>query len=444
MDVETIVNSLLTAAELMAGVLLFSSGLPRREQYALRVSAATVLLAAIIGSFMGSASFASAFPLFGIIELYAVALVYCAVVVLLCHEATTWSALFCATAGYAVQNLTSGIMGFFNQGMLIFKFGMGAYMLVNLAEYALVYAVVWFVMARKIDSEGLVVEEDHGMVFMVLVVIFAVIGLDVCIKSAEASGIDVATFMTLRVVHALVCCFVLFAEYQMLYKTRFKTETAEATQLLHDERRQYQLSKETIESINVKCHDIRHQIRHMADGLGTVVVDPLIFNDIAQEVRVYDSTVSTGNDALDVILSEKSLLCERYGIALSCMADGEAIQFMQPTDIYSLFGNALENAIEAVEKVPNPEKRRIALVLRSEMGMASLHVENYFEGTVEFEDGLPKSTKGDDMNHGFGVRSMERTAERYGGTMVASVRDDLFLLDVAIPQQADAEAVLAE
>jgi hypothetical protein len=70
----------------------------------------------------------------------------------------------------------------------------------------------------------------------------------------------------------------------------------------------------------------------MADGLGTVVVDPLIFDDIAKEVRVYDSTVSTGNDALDVILSEKSLVCERRGITLSCMADGSAISFMQPTE----------------------------------------------------------------------------------------------------------------
>ena len=66
--------------------------------------------------------------------------------------------------------------------------------------------------------------------------------------------------------------------------------------------------------------------------------------------------------------------------------------------------------------------------------MASLHVENYFVGPLEFSDGLPKSTKGDDPNHGFGMRSMERTAQRYGGTLVASTQDDLFLLDVAVPQ----------
>lgn len=296
---------------------------------------------------------------------------------------------------------------------------------------------VYFAMVRRMNRDGLAVEEDHGMLLMVLVVIFAVIGLDVCIKACGAAGVDFTVFATLRIVHALVCSFVLFAEYQLLYKTRLKTEMAESQQLLHDERRQYRLSKETVDSINVKCHDIRHQIRHMADGLGTAAVDPLIFDDIAREVRVYDSTVRTGNDALDVILSEKSLVCERRGIALSCMADGSVIEFMQPTEIYSLFGNALENAIEAASKVPNPEKRRIALVLRADMGMVSLHLENYFVGSLEFVGGLPKTTKGDSANHGFGMRSMERTAKRYGGTLISSTRNDLFLLDVAIPQQVE-------
>lgn len=57
--------------------------------------------------------------------------------------------------------------------------------------------------------------------------------------------------------------------------------------------------------------------------------------------------VHTGNDALDAILSEKGLACEQGGIAFRCMADGAAVGFMAPTDIYSLFGNALDNAIEA-------------------------------------------------------------------------------------------------
>lgn len=440
MDAETIVNSLLTAIELVAASLLFASGLPRRGGYLFRGLVAVAALATLVATFMHEFVVSSGVMLFPLILLYALVLALCCLVVASCHETTTWTSLFCATAGYATQNLASGVMGFINQVCSAATPDSAVFILANLLEYAFVYVVVYLVMVRRMNRDGLVVEEDHGMLFMVLVVIFAVIGLDVCIKSSYAYGIDFATFVTLRVVHALVCAFVLFAEYQMLYKTRLKTEMAESEQLLHDERRQYHLSKETIESINVKCHDIRHQIRHMADGLGTVVVDPLIFDDIAREVRVYDSTVSTGNDALDVILSEKSLVCERRGISLSCMADGSSVAFMQPTDIYSLFGNALENAIEAVSAVPNSEKRRISLVLRADMGMVSLHVENYFVGKLEFVDGLPKSSKGDDFNHGFGVRSMERTAQRYGGTLVASTRDNLFLLDVVMPLPESAGA----
>ena len=56
---------------------------------------------------------------------------------------------------------------------------------------------------------------------------------------------------------------------------------------------------------------------------------------------------ATGNHALDVILTEKSLICKQKEIKLTCMADGKQLAFMQTTDLYSIFGNLLNNSIEA-------------------------------------------------------------------------------------------------
>ena len=64
------------------------------------------------------------------------------------------------------------------------------------------------------------------------------------------------------------------------------------------------------------------------------MVDREALNDIAREVNVSDSVVETGNEALDTILTEKSLACSQEGITLSCIADGAALGARLPSDIY--------------------------------------------------------------------------------------------------------------
>jgi sensor histidine kinase regulating citrate/malate metabolism len=149
-------------------------------------------------------------------------------------------------------------------------------------------------------------------------------------------------------------------------------------------------------------------------------------------IGIYDSRIKTGNDTLDIILTERSLYCEKEGIRLSCIADGEKLGFMTTGDICSLFGNAVENAIEAVSKLDNPEDRIISFQVREKSGMLVITVDNYYSGTLRVENGLPKSTKGDDDNHGFGMKSIRLVAEKYGGEVSVTV-DDMFHLSVIIP-----------
>ena len=196
------------------------------------------------------------------------------------------------------------------------------------------------------------------------------------------------------------------------------------------------LSRGNIEAINIKCHDIRHQIRRLANE--GAVVDGSVLADIEREVNVYDSVVETGNEALDTILTEKSLMCSGEEIVLTVMADGAALGFMAPADIYALFGNALDNAIEAVRQVEDPERRTITLSVRQAGKMVAVNVENYFAAAPRFSaDGLPQTSKTDEDNHGFGTRSMRAIAQRYGGSMHAGTQDGVFYLNVllAMPEE---------
>ena len=130
------------------------------------------------------------------------------------------------------------------------------------------------------------------------------------------------------------------------------------------------------------------------------------------------------------------IYCERNGIVLTVIADGSKLQFMGQFDVYSLFENAISNAIEAVNKEEDREKRFIRLRVDAPAGMVCIHAENYCPVPPVFVNGLPKTTKKDINYHGFGVRSMQMIVEKYGGGLSAHVERDIFNLDIAIPLPA--------
>ena len=138
--------------------------------------------------------------------------------------------------------------------------------------------------------------------------------------------------------------------------------------------KQYQTARENMEQVNIKCHDLRHQIRHFRqEGR----IDEHALNDMEQVIEAYDTTVHTGNPALDVILTEKSLSCRSKGIGFTCMAEGSGLAYMEPADLYALFGNALENAIEATEQLEDPAQKQIAITVRPVNGFYSILIQNY-------------------------------------------------------------------
>lgn len=244
----------------------------------------------------------------------------------------------------------------------------------------------------------------------------------------------------MNLTHLATCLLVLFMQYEMLFNKRLQLDQMAIQRMAQDQMRHYRMSRDSIEAINMRCHDIRHQIQ----SIGTSQrIDHEALERLSREVDVYDSAVRTGNDALDVILTEKSLICAHNGVTLSCIADGACIAFISSQDLYSLFGNALDNAIEAVREIPDHDRRDIGLVVKRSGDMASIHVENYYSGALDFCDGLPRTTKRDTAMHGYGMKSMRSIVSRYGGTLTCRAERAVFHLNALIPIPAEATASAA-
>lgn len=199
--------------------------------------------------------------------------------------------------------------------------------------------------------------------------------------------------------------------------------------MMEQGRRQYEISRENIEQINIKSHDLRHQIRafHQQGQINEKVL-----TDIENTINRYDSTVRTGNKALDILLTEKSLVCQSKGIGFTCMAEARGIGYMEEADLYAMFGNALENAIEAAEKLHDPQKKQISFTMRRVGGFYIVQLQNYTADPLELHDGLPQTTKEDKRSHGIGVRSMKLLVEKYGGQMSFHQEEDMVELSLML------------
>ena len=118
----------------------------------------------------------------------------------------------------------------------------------------------------------------------------------------------------------------------------------------------------------------------------------------------------------------------------SYIIDGTLFDFMSDMEIYSLFGNVLDNALESCGKVSNPERRVISLKAVSQGEMVVLHVENFFEEELVMVDGMPVTTKSG-AGHGFGLRSIREIAEKYGGVVTLNTEGNIFKLTVLMKRQ---------
>ena len=196
---------------------------------------------------------------------------------------------------------------------------------------------------------------------------------------------------------------------------------------------QFRISQENIDLINRKCHDLKYQIKALR-GITDNEQAQRQIREMEHSVMIYDSVARTGNAVLDTVLMEKSLYCEEHGINMTCMADGGMLSHMDGVDLYTLFGNALDNAIENVMKQKDRSKRVIQISALEEQGTALIRVRNYCDEPVRFEDGLPVTTKTEQQGyHGFGTKSIRHIAEKYGGTMTCEANGLSFTLQVILP-----------
>lgn len=227
---------------------------------------------------------------------------------------------------------------------------------------------------------------------------------------------------------------ILFICTEIYARNQSRQEMSVIKQLWRQEQSQFASVKANIDYINSKCHDLKHLFAKLEGKL-----DGTELEQLKEAVQFYDNSIRTGNEILDVVLCEKLTLCASKNIRLTCMADGSKIGLLSAAQIYSLFGNIIDNAIEAVSELEDKEMRVISLTVKNRSNSIETDISNYYKGELEMSDGLPITVKDDAARHGYGLKSIRYIVQRHGGEMNITAKDHRFELKITFPLPKNSE-----
>lgn len=195
---------------------------------------------------------------------------------------------------------------------------------------------------------------------------------------------------------------------------------------------QYRNFQSGIDLINIKYHDLKHQMAGLRGETDPDRREKWI-SRMEEELREFRPEQQTGSPVLDTLLMGKYMDFRNNRIKFTCVADGGLLRQLFVTDICSIFGNALDNAVEAVSLIEEPDRRMIHLTVTEKSGFLLIMIVNTCGEKLQVERGLPVTTKRDSSQHGYGMRSIRLAAEKYGGTVTWVVKNEMFELKVLIP-----------
>lgn len=351
-----------------------------------------------------------------------------AVPILCCIEIRRLELLFVIVGGYATQHMCFALLRIVLymanhslevQGVL--------HVITQYLAYILWSAAVYILFIRKNQDKEDFRTEDVRIAVFALILALAAIVFSVFYSYWEETP-NIYNCVLCPAYGILCCAMVLMMEYYVLRENMMKRERGMMEEMLQMAGGQQQSTKSAIDIINIKCHDLKHQIKALAN-MEDADARSEYLQEVQRAVSIYDATYHTGCKALDYILREKSLMFDEHHVEFTCMVEGETMEFMSVPDIYALMGNALDNALQCVLREAE-EERVISLQIKRNDRMLLLHLENRCSRKPEFRDGLPVTDKKDKDQHGFGVKSIRYIAEKYNGELFMDAKNGKFCLDI--------------
>ena len=301
---------------------------------------------------------------------------------------------------------------------------------IELTIHLITCLLTWLTLGRELTKKDRFRDSDSKMVALAIAIVLICTGITRLMRLGGSSN----AYMTICTsLYAITCCVLtLVIQFSLQRESKLRNENRILTQLNEEARKRYETSRANAESMNIKYHDLKHKLVSLKGRLPEREL-----SSMRELIDRYDNFYYTGLEVLDIVLNEKNLQCQSKGIRLTAMGDGKELAFMDTMDVYSLFGNLLDNAVEAVIHLEPPERRSISLVIERKGISVNISCVNFTDNTLTLrEDGLPETTKTTEEGfHGYGMLSILRIAQKYHGGVQIEQEDGIFTLNIYMSEE---------
>ena len=356
----------------------------------------------------------------------------------LAYKGNFWSSFFGTTVSYSLQHFANRLYLAICAFIVIYLYPSESFgnfwsqwpgILICFAVNGLSYFLWWYLVLRKFafTDEKDFIDKKVQITSSAAVIVFSIFLNSVIAYRATDAVIVMVDFLISSCISMLVVNLL----YSSAVEKRTGAENERLRKMLLDKKADYQASKDANDVLNIKLHDIKHLLQTLNDS-----ASPTVIQNIKDNLSAFDPVLKTGNEAIDLIVNKKEKECHEKGIKFTCYLDAQGLNYISPYELYTLFDNALNNAIDAVMKCPK-EKRIISLHSAKKDNLLQIVFTNYYnQNELLLKNGMPVSTK-DRNYHGFGIRSMQLITKKYDGGVTCSTGDELFNLYLYLPLQEE-------
>ncbi len=300
--------------------------------------------------------------------------------------------------------------------------------------YSLIFTFTFFLEKRYRLTRSFIEIKSNDIYayFVIAIAVFAISNLSFTNLISPFTGQSTSEIFYIRTLVDFVGILLLYSQREHKMSMRLKVEANAMEQLLKKQYEHFQSTQETMDMVNHKYHDLKHQL-----ALIRLEEDHekrnRYLDELENEIQVYGTNYQTGNQVLDTLLAIKYTKCINYDINLTVVADGKLLNFISIMDLSAILGNALDNAIENVINIEEKDKKLIKLAIFKRKKYLIIRIENYYEHRLDINNGQFVTTKEDKNTHGYGLKSIKHIVSKYGGHVSINTENQWFKLLIMIP-----------
>ena len=211
----------------------------------------------------------------------------------------------------------------------------------------------------------------------------------------------------------------LYVDELMKEKEKYSKESMEIIKRSNEELREFK-------------HDLKNYLLPLQEAMETMPQSEMVkvWEKINQKIEDVQTLIQTGNSYVDSMINTKITLARSEKVDVKCTILSK-MEGIDDLEFCTVFGNLMDNAIEAERKVTG--KKEIIIFVEEKMGYLRLEIQNKIEKSVLNENSSLNTTKKDTSSHGIGHKSVKRTMQKVGGALKYYETGDLFCAEAVFP-----------